>query len=397
MGRKKAMVGGISASHESLELKPFCYYCDREFDTAKTLVQHQRTKHFNCSECGLKFDTVTGLRVHMLNAYKRTMKEVPGAIPGRENPDIVVHGMEGLPKGVLEDRQRKALAEKAEREKEKAERQAARAVERGDARGEAEEEDTPKPPEEKKAPPPAPAPEPAPPAPRQPSPPVAPGLASMPPAVAPAAPIMAPPPVLQVPAATPTPPALNVEHATPRAPPPPPVPASKPNTLPTQAMLQGLSPAVAQLLAGSETTSDPKGPSIGPGGRIVPPALAKLHPIALQVLAAAGVLMPANSGAPDAAMSLPGKPTMPELPCIGAAPTLGAGMLSTAISAGGTIGGSGVYIPSMAGGLAPAPMPWGPGSGAMGLGPSPLGTTSGGLGECPSEPDGKRLRLGVVG
>merc|ERR1711920_1003748 len=90
-------------------------------DTTKNLLAHQRTKHFNCVECGAKFDTVTGLRVHMLNAYKKTMKEVPNCIPGRENPDIVVHGMEGLPKGILEEKTQKAMAEKAERDSVRAE------------------------------------------------------------------------------------------------------------------------------------------------------------------------------------------------------------------------------------------------------------------------------------
>lgn len=112
MGRKKAQ--GSNHVQEPLELKPFCYYCDREFDTPKTLIQHQRTKHLTCSECGLRFDTVTGLRVHMLNAYKKTLKEVPGAIRGRENPDVVVHGMEGVPKGIIEERTRKAV-ERAEK------------------------------------------------------------------------------------------------------------------------------------------------------------------------------------------------------------------------------------------------------------------------------------------
>merc|ERR1719343_2020551 len=112
MGRKKVLVA--SQALETFELKPFCYYCEREFDNTKTLIQHQRTKHFNCAECGLKFDTVTGLRVHMLNAYKKTMKEVPNSIPGRENPDIVVHGMEGLPKGILEERIRKAREDRQE-------------------------------------------------------------------------------------------------------------------------------------------------------------------------------------------------------------------------------------------------------------------------------------------
>merc|ERR1719392_150541 len=119
MGRKK--VGIVNQAQEAVELKPFCYYCDREFDTVKTLITHQRTKHFNCAECGLKFDTVTGLRVHMLNAYKKTMKEVPGAMPGRENPDIVVHGMEGLPKGILEEKTRKAQLERAEQNKQREE------------------------------------------------------------------------------------------------------------------------------------------------------------------------------------------------------------------------------------------------------------------------------------
>merc|ERR1711920_324005 len=88
-------------------------------DTTKNLLAHQRIKHFNCQECGAKFDTVTGLRVHMLNAYKKTMKEVPNCIPGRENPDIVVHGMEGLPKGILEEKTAKAMAERTEADKER--------------------------------------------------------------------------------------------------------------------------------------------------------------------------------------------------------------------------------------------------------------------------------------
>merc|ERR1712232_756785 len=142
MGRKK-ILGGNSQAPEACEVKPFCYYCDREFDSTKTLIQHQRTKHLACAECGLKFDTVTGLRVHMLNAYKKTMKEVPNSIPGRENPDIVVHGMEGLPKGVLEEKTRKALAERAERERvkdeENKERQKALSTSRAVNEGKGEE------------------------------------------------------------------------------------------------------------------------------------------------------------------------------------------------------------------------------------------------------------------
>lgn len=132
MGRKKVdAFGGVQTkSSADVELKPFCYYCDREFNSVKELVLHQRTKHFACGECGLKFDTVTGLRVHMLNAYKKTMKEVPNAMTGRENPDVVVHGMEGLPKTILEEKTKKSLEEQAVRNKEKAEGAAKRAKEK---------------------------------------------------------------------------------------------------------------------------------------------------------------------------------------------------------------------------------------------------------------------------
>ncbi|CAK0859533.1 unnamed protein product, partial [Prorocentrum cordatum] len=169
MGRKKILAG--SQAQEAFELKPFCYYCDRDFDSVKTLVQHQRTKHFKCAECGLSFDTVTGLRVHMLNAYKRTMKEVPNATTGRENPDIVVHGMEGIPKRVLEERTRGAMAERAEkdkiREEETKERNKSRAAEEASSKPAAQRKppapEAPEPPAQGSAPP---LPPPDPPAPR---------------------------------------------------------------------------------------------------------------------------------------------------------------------------------------------------------------------------------------
>lgn len=120
MGRKKVL--GANEAPELLECAPFCYYCDREFDDVKTLIQHQRTKHFCCEECGRTFSSVTSLRVHMLNSYKKSLKEVPHALSGRENPDIVVHGMEGLPQDILEERIQKSKPDvdsnKREEEKE---------------------------------------------------------------------------------------------------------------------------------------------------------------------------------------------------------------------------------------------------------------------------------------
>jgi len=251
MGRKKILAG--AQAQEAFELRPFCYYCDREFDSVKTLVQHQRTKHFKCAECGLSFDTVTGLRVHMLNAYKRTMKEVPNATAGRENPDIVVHGMEGIPKRVLEEKTRGAMAERAEkdriREEETKERNKSRNAEEASSKPAAQRKppapEAPEPPAQGSAPPLPP---------------------SAPPAPAPAPPDAAP---------------SEAQRSQAAAPVPRGVPA-------------GLSPRVAELLvpkprsrAGSQSVAVP-----GLPGHAVPPALSGLHPVALQVLAVAGALLP---------------------------------------------------------------------------------------------------------
>jgi len=103
MGRKKILgVGGVVAVVP--DDKPFCFYCDRDFDNIKTLVAHQQTKHFCCVDCGLKFDTTTNLRVHMLNAHKKKLTAVTGAIEGRDNPDYVIHGMDGVPQHVKDAR-----------------------------------------------------------------------------------------------------------------------------------------------------------------------------------------------------------------------------------------------------------------------------------------------------
>merc|ERR1711920_83696 len=231
-------------------------------DTTKNLLAHQRIKHFNCGECGAKFDTVTGLRVHMLNAYKKTMKEVPNCIPGRENPDIVVHGMEGLPKGILEEKTQKAMAEKAERDQVRAEetRERLKALGKDDkeAGGEVPPPPRDEPASKVKVPVPAPAV-------------VMPQIPAQPTASSRAQPYQLPPPGMQ---------------ARPAA-------GTDPEPMPQ------LSPSVMALLSGGA----PAGPSSEqvttvPGLRnhLVPGALAGLHPVALHVLAGAGVLLPVQGG-----------------------------------------------------------------------------------------------------
>jgi len=100
MGRKK---------RKGVELKPFCYYCDREFDDEKVLIQHQKAKHFKCHECNRKLDTATGLVVHMLQVHKETINKVPNCHPGRDNPEIIIHGMEGVPGDIMQERQSKLM------------------------------------------------------------------------------------------------------------------------------------------------------------------------------------------------------------------------------------------------------------------------------------------------
>lgn len=106
MGRKK---------RKGLELKPFCYYCEREFDDEKVLVQHQKAKHFKCLSCNRKLDTATGLVVHMLQVHKETVNEVPNSITGRSSPLIIISGMDGVPTEILEEKKQKKKEEIGEK------------------------------------------------------------------------------------------------------------------------------------------------------------------------------------------------------------------------------------------------------------------------------------------
>ena len=97
MGRKKT-------GQKNKEFRPFCYYCDRDFDDEKTLIQHQKQRHFKCTECHRKLDTATGLVVHMLQVHKTEISKVPHALPERDNPDLIIHGMENVPLEMVAER-----------------------------------------------------------------------------------------------------------------------------------------------------------------------------------------------------------------------------------------------------------------------------------------------------
>mmetsp|Transcript_108290 Transcript_108290/g.345835 ORF Transcript_108290/g.345835 Transcript_108290/m.345835 type:complete len:247 (+) Transcript_108290:76-816(+) len=89
--------------------RPFCFFCDRTFDDETVLLQHQRSKHFRCHECDAsalrgKCESVQGLMIHTLKVHSKTLTKVPNALLGRDNPQLNVYGMEGIPPELLEER-----------------------------------------------------------------------------------------------------------------------------------------------------------------------------------------------------------------------------------------------------------------------------------------------------
>ncbi|KAJ1665502.1 hypothetical protein EV178_003144 [Coemansia sp. RSA 1646] len=98
MGKKKS---------KKTELKPWCWYCDREFEDEKVLIQHQKARHFKCHICTKRLNTAGGMVIHVAQVHKENIKHVPNAIPGRDTPDIEIFGSLGIPEeDVLEYEQR---------------------------------------------------------------------------------------------------------------------------------------------------------------------------------------------------------------------------------------------------------------------------------------------------
>ena len=88
MGRKKRNL---------VTLKPFCYYCDKEFNNELILHQHQKARHFNCTACKKRFSTAPALDTHVLQVHKKKLDRVPNAKAGRDTFDISIYGMDGVP------------------------------------------------------------------------------------------------------------------------------------------------------------------------------------------------------------------------------------------------------------------------------------------------------------
>ena len=74
MGRKKGHI---------VTLKPFCYYCDKEFNNELILHQHQKARHFNCVKCRKRFSTAPALDTHQIQVHRQNLKRVPNAKAGK--------------------------------------------------------------------------------------------------------------------------------------------------------------------------------------------------------------------------------------------------------------------------------------------------------------------------
>ncbi|GJN75811.1 hypothetical protein PLIIFM63780_003466 [Purpureocillium lilacinum] len=98
MGKKKR---GHPDIEELLE-RPWCYYCERDFEDLKLLISHQKAKHFKCDRCHRRLNTAGGLAVHLNQVHKENLVQVENALTHRQGLDVEIFGMEGIPADILE-------------------------------------------------------------------------------------------------------------------------------------------------------------------------------------------------------------------------------------------------------------------------------------------------------
>uniref|UniRef100_A0A8D8UY74 BUB3-interacting and GLEBS motif-containing protein ZNF207 n=1 Tax=Cacopsylla melanoneura TaxID=428564 RepID=A0A8D8UY74_9HEMI len=101
MGRKKKK-----------QSKPWCWYCNREFEDEKILIQHQKAKHFKCHICHKKLYTGPGLSIHCMQVHKEAIDKVPNSLSNRSNIEIEIYGMEGIPEEDAKEHERQMQGNK---------------------------------------------------------------------------------------------------------------------------------------------------------------------------------------------------------------------------------------------------------------------------------------------
>ncbi|KAK9315473.1 hypothetical protein V1522DRAFT_409676 [Lipomyces starkeyi] len=98
MGKKKS----TTAALQELLQRPWCYYCERDFDDLKVLISHQRAQHFKCDRCNKRLNTAGGLVIHVQQVHKETITTVFNSTKGRERADIEIFGLEGIPEEAVQ-------------------------------------------------------------------------------------------------------------------------------------------------------------------------------------------------------------------------------------------------------------------------------------------------------
>ncbi|KAJ5964294.1 Zinc finger BED-type predicted [Penicillium vulpinum] len=106
MGKKRR-----GPSLEELLDRPWCYYCERDFDDLKILISHQKAKHFRCDNCNRRLNTAGGLSVHLSQVHKEQLTQVHNALPNRMGVDVEIFGMEGIPADVLKAHQQRVASQ----------------------------------------------------------------------------------------------------------------------------------------------------------------------------------------------------------------------------------------------------------------------------------------------
>ncbi|KAK5987027.1 Zinc finger protein [Cladobotryum mycophilum] len=94
---------------EEILTRPWCYYCERDFEDLKLLISHQKAKHFKCDRCGRRLNTAGGLSVHLNQVHKETLSQVENALPNRQGLEVEIFGMEGIPQEVLDQHRNRII------------------------------------------------------------------------------------------------------------------------------------------------------------------------------------------------------------------------------------------------------------------------------------------------
>ncbi|KAF6809082.1 hypothetical protein CSOJ01_07151 [Colletotrichum sojae] len=105
MGKKKRGHPDV----EDVLARPWCYYCERDFEDLKLLISHQKAKHFKCDRCGRRLNTAGGLSVHLNQVHKETLTQVENALPNRQGLDVEIFGMEGIPQDILDQHRNRII------------------------------------------------------------------------------------------------------------------------------------------------------------------------------------------------------------------------------------------------------------------------------------------------